>query len=68
MKISRALASAALLIAFVALTAQAGVTRFEVTSRTDVLGGKSFGSAGPYEKIVGKVYSRWIPRTRITRR
>jgi hypothetical protein len=56
MKISRALASAALLIAFVALTAQAGVTRFEVTSRTDVLGGKSFGSAGPYEKIVGKVY------------
>ena len=34
----------------------ADVTRVDVQRREDVLGGKSFGSAGPYEKIVGKVY------------
>ena len=36
--------------------AQAEVTRIEIASRTDVLGGKSFGDTGPYEKIVGKVF------------
>ena len=36
--------------------AQAEVTRIEIASRTDVLGGKPFGAAGPYEKIVGKVF------------
>lgn len=35
---------------------RADVTRVDVQRREDVLGGKSFGSAGPYEKIVGKVY------------
>jgi hypothetical protein len=34
----------------------AGVVRIEVQSRSDVLGGREFGLAGPYEKIVGKVY------------
>ena len=34
----------------------AGVVRVEVASRGDVLGGQEFGSAGAYEKIVGKVY------------
>jgi hypothetical protein len=28
----------------------------EITSRTDVQEGKPFGNAGPYEKIVGRVY------------
>ena len=28
----------------------------EIASRADVLGGKAFGSAGSYEKLVGKVY------------
>jgi hypothetical protein len=32
------------------------VIRVEVTSRTDVLNGKSFGSAGAYERIVGRIY------------
>lgn len=32
------------------------VTRVEVTSRVDVLGGKAFGSAGAYERITGRVY------------
>ncbi len=36
--------------------AQAEVTRIEIASRTDVLGGKSFGDTGPYEKIVGRVF------------
>ncbi len=36
--------------------ARAEMTRIEIDSRTDVLAGKPFGAAGPYEKIVGKVY------------
>ncbi len=32
------------------------VLRVEVSKRSDVLGGKSFGSAGPYERMVGKVF------------
>jgi Alpha/beta hydrolase domain len=35
---------------------QAEVTRVEIASRTDVLGGKPFGASGAYEKIVGKVF------------
>src|SRR5262249_39138938 len=35
---------------------QAEVTRIEIASRTDVLGGKPFGASGAYEKIVGKVF------------
>ncbi len=36
--------------------ARAEVTRVEIASRADVLGGKPFGPAGSYEKLVGKVY------------
>ena len=36
-------------------SAQAEVTGIQIESRTEVLGGKPFGAAGPYEKIVGKV-------------
>jgi hypothetical protein len=44
--------------ASVALTAttRAEVTKVEIALRADVLGGKPFGSAGSYEKLVGKVY------------
>ncbi len=34
----------------------ARVIRVEVTSSVDVLGGKSFGDAGPYERLAGRVY------------
>src|SRR6266478_7419950 len=34
----------------------ARVVRVEITSRTDINNGKAFGLAGPYEKIVGRVY------------
>jgi len=46
---------------------RAEVTRIEIASRTDVLGGKPFGAAGAYEKIVGKVFFRSIPRIPATR-
>ena len=32
------------------------VTRIEIISRTDVLGNRSFGSSGPYELILARVY------------
>ena len=35
---------------------RAEVTRVEITSRQDVLNGKSFGTVGAYEKLTGKVY------------
>jgi hypothetical protein len=38
------------------LPLEARVTHVEVTLRADVAGGKSFGDAGPYERIVGRVY------------
>jgi hypothetical protein len=46
--------TAVLLLAFG--SARAEVTRIEVTSRADVLGGKPFGAVGSYEKIVGTVF------------
>ena len=36
--------------------ADAHVTRVEIFSRTDIQDGHTFGLAGPYEKIVGRVY------------
>src|SRR6185437_6212118 len=35
---------------------RAEVTRVEISSRQDVLGGKNFGAVGAYEKLSGKVY------------
>ncbi len=34
----------------------ARVTRFEIASRAEVLNGKTFGDAGVYERIAGRVY------------
>jgi len=45
-----------LLLLFSSAAAIAHVTRVEITSRQDVLGGKSFGDTGPYERILGTVY------------
>jgi hypothetical protein len=52
---------ASLAIGFIPATAQAEVTRVEISSRQDVLGGKAFGAAGPYEKLTGKVYFAVTP-------
>src|SRR5947199_30153 len=61
MKITR-LFSLLLALAFLAASAHAKVTRLEITSRAPVAGGKSFGAAGPYEKIVGKLYFEVDPK------
>jgi hypothetical protein len=37
-------------------SSRAELAKVEIASRADVLGGKSFGTAGAYEKIVGKVH------------
>lgn len=36
--------------------ALAGLLRIEVSERSDVLDGRSFGPTGPYERIIGKAY------------
>ena len=38
------------------LPLEARVTRVEILSRADVLGGTAFGEAGAYERITGRVY------------
>jgi hypothetical protein len=50
------LAFALLILLVITLAAHARVQRVEITSRTDVLNGKSFGEAGPYERITGRIY------------
>src|SRR5436190_20607355 len=40
----------------------AGLLRIELSERSDVLGGKAFGSAGPYERMVGKAYFAVHPK------
>jgi len=50
-----------LLVALAPATARAEVTRVEISSRQDVLGGKSFGAVGAYEKLTGKVFFAVAP-------
>src|SRR6516162_51695 len=50
------LLAAAIIIFFAASSSSARVKRVEVSSRADVLDGKPFGNAGPYERITGKIY------------
>ncbi len=45
-----------LILLFAVSPVNARVIRIEVTSRQDVLNGKSFGDAGVYERINGRVY------------
>lgn len=54
-----------LLLAFVltALPAAAEVTRVYTLDRTDVMSGKSFGKAGPYERIVAKAHFAVDPQS-----
>src|ERR1700692_969933 len=44
------------LLALAPATMRAEVTRVEITSHQDVLGGKAVGTVGAYEKLSGKVY------------
>ena len=40
----------------------AAVTRIEIVDRSEVLGGASFGTAGPYERITGKIFFAIDPK------
>jgi hypothetical protein len=55
-RISKRLAWTLTLLTSLASSAEAHVTRVEIVSRTDVQDRRAFGLAGPYEKIVGRVY------------
>lgn len=52
----------AVLSLLLAASASAEVARIEVTRREPFAGGMSFGSAGPYEKLVGRLHYRVDPR------
>jgi hypothetical protein len=45
----------------------AQVTRLEITSREPVAGGQSFGNAGPYENIRGRIHGEVDPKDRRNR-
>jgi hypothetical protein len=49
-------------VLLVAASAHAEVVRVEVTSRADVLAGRSFGAAGAFETIVGRIFFAVDPR------
>jgi hypothetical protein len=51
-----AIAAAILAVMLAPTFVSAEVSRVEITARRDVAGGRSFGSTGPYEQIVGKLY------------
>jgi hypothetical protein len=52
----RRLVWALMLFVFLASSGEAHVTRVEILSREDVQGGRAFGLAGAYERIIGRVY------------
>lgn len=45
-----------LTLVWVSAPLEARVTRVEIDSRTDVLGGRLFGSAGAYERVSGQIF------------
>ena len=51
-----------LLALCLAPSVSAGLLRIELSERSDVLAGKSFGSAGPYERLVGKAFFAVDPK------
>jgi hypothetical protein len=58
----RTLAANLLFTFFIHGVAQAALHRIHVGERTDVLNGRAFGSAGPYERITGKAYFKLDPK------
>ena len=50
------LSNAIVLVGLFAAPVAAEVVRVEVQSRSDLAGGRSFGTAGAYEKIAGKIF------------
>jgi hypothetical protein len=56
MRLRRGVVPLFLVLILTVLHLHARVLRVEIASRTDVLGGKQFGDAGAYERILGRVY------------
>ncbi|MDO8793413.1 MAG: alpha/beta hydrolase domain-containing protein [Vicinamibacterales bacterium] len=54
-----------LAVLILAAPVHAEVVRINVTSRTDVLAGKAFGAAGPYERLSGRIYFTVDPRNTV---
>jgi len=46
----------------VSLCARAAVTRIEVLEKSEVLGGREFGKAGPYERVIAKAHFAVDPK------
>ncbi len=65
---TRAFLSILFLLLASVLPLSARVTRVEVRSRQDVLGGKIFGEAGVYERITGRVYFELLVANQHNRR
>lgn len=59
-KIARTVLRSLLGVALIAAPAYARVTRVEIVSRSDITG--TFGTAGIYERITGRVYFAFDPR------
>ena len=53
---TRLLSTVLLSLLLVVSSASAEVVRIEVTSRSDVAGGKTYGLAGAYERVAGTIY------------
>ena len=56
MKSRKITVSLFLLVSWIAVPLSARVVRVEVPSQTAIAGGKPFGTAGPYERLTGKIY------------
>src|ERR1700682_2327277 len=56
MRVPRIICSLVLCLISCVSLLNAKVVRVEIASRIDVLDGKSFGDAGAYERITGRVY------------
>jgi hypothetical protein len=61
MRLMRLLTAAAALLLALPRAALAHVVRVVVDRREDVAGGASFGDAGPYERLVGRVFFAFDP-------
>ncbi|HEX9724425.1 MAG TPA: alpha/beta hydrolase domain-containing protein [Vicinamibacteria bacterium] len=53
---ARAFAILSVLLVMIPAVSRAELTRVEIATRQDVLGGKVFGDVGPYEKLRGRAY------------
>jgi hypothetical protein len=53
-------------VTFSNFSVHAEVTSIEIAARADILGGKSFGTVGAYEKIIARSTFRSIPRISAT--